>query len=259
MILNEQTYKNLNRPYYIGRMKGYDKSKALHKLTYLTTDLKYAILYSKYDGYIEEYRLKSGINVFNARSKSDYLKLRLALLKDPELNTFTSCLDNLKDEDWSVVLKGFGNRDKVINLLKSLGYDGFFNYEYTNEVAEKLRADNEIVPVISNEPAIGVLDADFFNKVGTITSDELQKTDAFKDFKKLETADVKSRCFDFMVKNKLPRELTKAIISNVEYFTLTDKEKDQLVDEYRFTDDDKDHYNWMVENTNFGIFNKRLD
>ena len=40
---------------------------------------------------------------------------------------------------------------------------------------------------------------------------------------------------------------------------LTDKEKDQLVDEYRFTDDDKDHYNWMVENTNFGLFNKRLD
>ena len=62
-----------------------------------------------------------------------------------------------------------------------------------------------------------------------------------------------------MVKNKLPRELTKTIISNVGYFTLTDKEKDQLVDEYRFTDDDKDHYNWMVENTNFGLFNKRLD
>ena len=59
MILNEQTYKNLNRPYYIGRMKGYDRSKASHNnYFYLTTDLLYAIFYAGREGTIEEYRLK---------------------------------------------------------------------------------------------------------------------------------------------------------------------------------------------------------
>lgn len=107
MILNEQNYKNLNRPYYIGRMKDYDRNKALHNnYFYLTTDLKYAILYSKYDGYVEEYRLKKGINIFNAKSEKDYYTLRKALLKDFVLNTFTKCLDDLKTKDWTYVLGG---------------------------------------------------------------------------------------------------------------------------------------------------------
>ena len=68
MILNEQTYKNSNRPYYIGRIKGYDRNKALHNnYFYLTTDLLYAIFYAGREGTIEEYRLKHGLK--NCRTK----------------------------------------------------------------------------------------------------------------------------------------------------------------------------------------------
>mgnify|MGYP003301697646 FL=1 len=168
-------------------MKGYDRSKALHNnYFYLTTDLKYAILYSKYDGYVEEYRLKSGVNIFNAKSGKDYYTLRKALLDSPELNTFTEYLDDLKSEDWTVILNGYKNRDSIVNLLIDLGYDGYFNYEYTRNVIKKLEQDNEFIPVISNEPAIGVLNEGLFKKVDILQGERLVNTSAFEDFKKDE-------------------------------------------------------------------------
>ena len=259
MILNEQTYKNLNRPYYIGRMKGYDKSKALYKLTYLTTDLKYAILYSKYDGYVEEYRLKRGVNIFNAKSDKDYYTLRKALLDSPKLNTFTRYLDNLKSEDWTGILDGYKNRDSIVNLLIDLGYDGYFNYEYTRNVIKKLERDNEFIPAISNEPAIGVLNEGLFKKVDILQGERLVNTSAFEDFKKDEIYNVKGKCQFYLIRNKLPRDLTKSIILNIGYSTLSQDEKSKIVDDYEFTREDKERWNYLVENTNLGFFAKRID
>lgn len=260
MILNEQTYKNLNRPYYIGRMKGYDRSKALHNnYFYLTTDLKYAILYSKYDGYVEEYRLKSGVNIFNAKSDKDYYTLRKALLDSPELNTFTKYLDDLKSEDWTVILDGYKNRDSVVNLLIDLGYDGYFNYEYTRNVIKKLEQDNEFIPVISNEPAIGVLNEGLFKKVDILQGERLVNTSAFEDFKKDEIYNVKGKCQFYLIRNKLPRYLTKSIILNMGYSTLSQDEKSKIVDDYEFTCEDKRRWNYLVENTNLGFFVRGID
>lgn len=260
MVLNEQTYNNLNRIYYVGRMKGYDRNKALHgNYFYLTTDLKYAILYSKFDGYVEKYRLKKGINIFNANSAKDYYTLRKALLESPELNTFTKYLDDLKTEDWTVILNGYKNRDKIFDLLIRLGYDGYFNYEYTKKVFKNLKKDNEFVPVISNEPAIGVLNKDSFLKIGTILSDELLSTKDFLDFKKAEIDDVIGKCQFYIIRNNLPKDLTKSIISNMGYSTLTQDEKSKIVDDYNFTDEDKKRWNFLVENTNLGFFVRGID
>ena len=250
MILNEQTYKNLNRPYYIGRMKGYDRSRASHNnYFYLTTDLLYAIFYAGREGAVEEYRLKHGINIFNAKSKKDYYVLRLALLKDPVLNTFTKYLDDLKTKDWTFILGGFGNRDKIFDLLIGLGYDGYFNYEYTSDLKDNLRKRLIDPPVFESEPAIGVLNTDNFRKVAEYGYDVFKNTDAFDRLKVLEKSNAEG-INSMGVRNNLSKNIIKLMLSNKDYITLSNNETDELVDNFHLTEQDLEHRKFLLENTN---------
>ena len=250
MILNEQTYKNLNRPYYIGRMKGYDRSKALHNnYFYLTTDLLYAIFYAGREGTIEEYRLKYGINIFNAKSKKDYYILRLALLKDPVLNKFTKCLDDLKTKDWTFVLGGFGNRNKIFDLLINLGYDGHFNYEYTSDLKDDLEKRLIDPPVFESEPAIGILNTDNFRKVAEYGYDVFKNTDAYARLNVLEKSNAEGTN-SMGVRNNLPKDIIKLMLSNKDYITLSKNETDELVDNFHFTEQDLERRKFLLENTN---------
>ena len=156
-------------------------------------------------------------------------------------------------------MDGYKNRDSIVNLLIDLGYDGYFNYEYTRNVIKKLERDNEFIPVISNEPAIGVLNEGLFKKVDILQGERLVNTSAFEDFKKDEIYNVKGKCQFYLIRNKLPRDLTKSIILNIGYSTLSQDEKSKIVDDYEFTREDKERWNYLVENTNLGFFTKRID
>ena len=79
MILTEQMYKNLYRPYYHGqRYKDRDKTKALFSCYYLSTDPYYAYQYSGSDGYIKvQYEENSNLliaeNLYNVDQFKDII------------------------------------------------------------------------------------------------------------------------------------------------------------------------------------------
>ena len=251
MILNEQTYKNLNRPYYIGRIKGYDRSKAdFGKFFYLTTDLLYAIFYANKDGYVEEYRLRNNINIFNARSQKDYNTLRLALLADKDLNVFTKFLDDLKTEDWTFILGNYDKRDRIVDLLIHLGYDGYFNYEYTAKLKKELEKKHIVPPVFESEPAIGVLNISNFKKVQEIDYEHLMLTTAYSKLKDMEKDNAESECSYYLFENSLPRDVVKSILYNKSYITLGRSDTDKIVNDFHVTESDNAYAKFIMENTN---------
>lgn len=84
MILTEQHYENLNRRYFHGAKNGrIVKDDALFDYFYLSTDFLYAATYACISGRekskVFEFRLKEGLNIFNARSKNDIMSLRVGV------------------------------------------------------------------------------------------------------------------------------------------------------------------------------------
>lgn len=99
----------------------------------MTGNIFYAITFLKNkdhdfreEGYLIKYWLKERVNIFNARYQKDYQKLE-DYCRIHHRN-FLSILTKLKDYDWLDILN-FENREYLINILKTLGYDGFFNIE----------------------------------------------------------------------------------------------------------------------------------
>lgn len=134
MILTEQKIKRIGRRFWRGsKYKTWQKSKSPYNCLYVTGDLFYAITYLKSEefdfrenGYLIEYVLKDRVNIFNARYYKDYRKLEdWCRVHNSE---FLKVLPKLKDYDWLDVLSS-SNRNRLIDILKGLGYDGFFNIE----------------------------------------------------------------------------------------------------------------------------------
>lgn len=262
MVLNEQTYSNFYRTYYIGRQKGYDRNKATHKKAiYLTTNLTYAIVYAKLTGYIEEYHLREEINVFNARSEKDYYNLRRKLLSDSLLNIFTSKLDSLKDSDWTYVLGSFKKRDEILDVLKELGYDGYFNFEYTKDLKKNLSERGDFVPAFDNKPAIGVLNKDAFLLTHVRDVSYYKDTDKFKNFHDDEKESLKSRIIDLMINGKLDKDGCKIVSENMDYTTLTKEEKIEIIDSIDLDKikDERVKFREWAKNTNLRYLFDKID
>lgn len=85
MILTEQQYKNLNRKYYHGSYCGTLREEKKSYI-YLTTSFVYSALYAcqtdPLEGKVFEFRLKEGLNIFNAKSRQDIMKLRVYAKKN---------------------------------------------------------------------------------------------------------------------------------------------------------------------------------
>ena len=136
MLINEQKYTNRNRLYYRG-LTEYDESSKLYRETYLTTRLIYALAYSfGLKGIVEVYRLKDTANIFNMRSKQDEGNLRV-FCHNHGMSKYLKYFDKLKNNDWLGVLEE--DRQKLVNAIKSLGYDGYFNYEIDEVRYEKIK------------------------------------------------------------------------------------------------------------------------
>lgn len=236
MILDEQKHKNLYRRYYQGRIKDYDSSKAAFKgWSYLTTQPMYAYFYAKDGGRVGEFVLKNGINVFNAKCDTDFYKLKRYAIENDITWLNYDIIERLKTEDWSYVLKGDDKRSEILDILKSLGYDGFFNYEYSDKMQKELSSGLGTEVLLPNEPAIGVLDKTAFTLVRYYDSlEDLLTLDKAKEYKEQEKAGVFKKVSDYLEIKKqigLSDEQIKGICINIKTLTLTKVELEKAVDE----------------------------
>ena len=136
MLISEQKYANKNRLYYRG-LADNDKSSKFYKETYLTTRLIYALAYSfGLKGVVEVYRLKDTANIFNMRFKTDEGNLR-KFCQEHKMSKYLKHFETLKNNDWLRVLGE--DRQKLINAIKSMGYDGYFNSEIDESRYEELK------------------------------------------------------------------------------------------------------------------------
>lgn len=237
MILDEQKHKNLYRRYYQGRIKDYDSSKAIFKgWSYLTTQPIYAYFYAKDGGKVNEFVLKTGINVFNANCDTDFYKLKRYAIENDVTWLNYDIIKRLKTEDWSYVFDGDDKRSDVLDILKNLGYDGFFNYGYSNKMQKELFSDLGTKYILLNEPAIGVLDKTAFTLVRYYDSlEDLLTLDKSKEFKEQEKAEISEKVLVFLrIKNQvgLSDERIKEICMNTKTLTLTKSELEKAVDEF---------------------------
>lgn len=198
MKYEEQLYKNLNRVYYHGKIKNYNGEKRFDKeLTYLTTDFMYALWYAKKDGCIESYTLKKPINIFNSRSAKDFDKL--ISLNSSIMHFSQKVLYRLKDEDWNYVFLTEYNEPEfkaaVFKVLYDAGYDGFFNFEFSKNMAKKISFDSYFsrMSLDDKTPAIGVIDMKNFIKVDELHGlKDFETNDAFIKYKTLERSYLKN-------------------------------------------------------------------
>ena len=214
MKLNEQIHKNLYRPYYRGQRLDYDESKSNFKdKKFYTTNLFYAYFKAiEEKGNIIEYRLKNEVNIFNIKSKNDKLILHGDLMK---LGLDFACgtlLNNSSDTDWTYISNGDENRDIIIDIVKNLGYDGFFNYEYTNDFKRYIRQNRLHIeyPMTDKNPAICVFNKDIFTKIGEYSIEDIKYSDDLNKFKKAEENFIRN-FFDYL-KDKDDRETSYNMI-----------------------------------------------
>lgn len=185
MALQEQTYRGHKRIYYQGRGPGFDESKRTFKdVFYLTTSTVYAVSYAGEKGNVSSYVLKKDLNIFNAKSKQDYNKI-----KDVLSNDLLSYLDRLADEDWVFEDDLFEQTTKIkfIEIIKSLGYDGFFNYEVDKKFLRRMKKSpywDFINKVMIDNPSIGVFDESNLIKVDD--NIDFKSENSYKEFSDLE-------------------------------------------------------------------------
>lgn len=224
MIIKEQKYTNKNKLYYRG-LADDDKSAKFYKETYLTTRLSYALAYSfGLNGIVEVYRLKDTANIFNMRSKTDEGNLRKFCCLNNNMGWVFKYFDKLKTNDWLAVSKKPENRKKLVDAIKQLGYDGYFNFEIDKERYEILKNKtfcNFSVLQVSS-PSVAIFDINkscervaVYNK-----KEDFEKLPEIKEIKEQEKSYITTNINNFGNKNN--EEIFEILRERI--FTLTDKE-----------------------------------
>lgn len=146
----------------------------------------YACISGREKSKVFEFRLKEGLNIFNARSKTDIMALRVGI-KKANIKFFEKWYEQgLQNEDWTFLLRNENKKDRTIQVIKDLGYDGFFNYEWT----EKSKAYQGIhVRNIEDKPAVGIFDIEKLKQVAVYSYESYFEFESFAkefDTEKLE-------------------------------------------------------------------------
>lgn len=162
MILTEQQYKNLNRRYFHGSQNGrLNPKESRQNFLYLSNSFVYSSMYAcqidPLQGKVFEFRLKEGLNIFNAKCKSDLLKLKLYTRKN------NIDWEKLEKEDWSL-LKSKGS---IIELIRGLGFDGFFDWEWTDNLRKyREEVEGELKSqFLDTSPSVGIFDVEKLKQV----------------------------------------------------------------------------------------------
>ena len=168
MKYNEQLYKKMSKTYWHGSVyPDIDKSKAYWGMFYITQDINYALEFSKKNpdddwGYLYQCHIADNLYIFNAKDGKDRKVLRDWLVGVYRFSDSKAeeIIDKLAYKDW---LAEFGNpgREKLISILNTLGYDGFFNFERSEF------NDTE------GNPSIGLFDANLIVIDKVYTSKEI--------------------------------------------------------------------------------------
>lgn len=165
---DEHIYKKKSKIYWHGaEYPDFDQSKSKWGMFYLTQDLSYALEYSRRDirkdwGYLYQCHFADTMYIFNALDKLDRAKLSKWMVGVERIpkDQVEEVMDVLANEDWPNVL---GNtwRERILNDLLTLGYDGFFNYESNQS------------PNVS--PSIGVFDVNLIKIDKVYSGKEIDK------------------------------------------------------------------------------------
>ncbi len=148
MILDEQVYCKSNKIYWHGSLYSkYNKDLAKFKYYFITPDFEYAARYALDRvnvalKYMYACTLKRPLNIFNPRSITDELKFR------KRYNPTNEEFEILKNEPWLEVYGSIKDRERIVDSIQLLGYDGFFNYEYNKEGASIGLFDPEDVKIL---------------------------------------------------------------------------------------------------------------
>lgn len=233
MALQEQTYRGHKRIYYQGRAPDFDESKRTFKdVFYLTTSIVYAVSYAGEKGNVSSYVLKKDLNIFNAKSKQDYNKIKNVLSND-----LLSYLDRLADEDWVFEDNLFEQttKNKFIKIIKSLGYDGFFNYEVDKKFLRRMKKSpywDFMNKVMIDNPSIGVFDESNLIKVDS--NIDFKSESSYKEFSDLEKNFIAYNLLNLLNNDKFDDEhkymLYKSLCNNL--MTLSKDEIYELVFSY---------------------------
>lgn len=167
MIITEQLYKNLYRPYYHGSRSGELKQG---RILYLTNTFSYAAMYACEEecliGKVFEFRLKDSLNIFNAKSQKDIQQFRLYVKKNNLQLSKDWYWKGMQSEDWSFLFRDTNLKNVCIDVVRKLNYDGFFNFEWTKNVRNSRNKDKEFKgQFLETSPAIGIFDIDKLKKV----------------------------------------------------------------------------------------------
>ena len=176
MVLNEQILKKQKLYFHGSKQETLDKASSHYDWFFITVDITNAILYCKQTEdeikYIHTFKLKKPLNIFNAKSKIDYERLRRALLKEGKLDFVNNEMFLIRDNDWSQMGLASGmTREDLVSAIESLGYDGFFNFEWDKDKGHS----NEQF----SKPSIGIF-GDIKDKLEYLG---VQPLKSFKSFK----------------------------------------------------------------------------
>lgn len=220
MILLEQKYTNLNRLYYRGLQRLSAKEKRFNE-TYFSTKVEYALVYTdKLVGSLGIYRLKETANIFNMKSKTDEGKLRTYCQKN--LPSLLGSLEQLKNNDW-LYLVGSSNRECLVNAIKALDYDGYFNYEIDKELYNNAKNNPGLcfTNLQVKSPSIAIFNPEkTLIKIKEYSGKELFNLPQVQEFKK----DEKNYIVNFVKENSNKSEEQLFHILNKRIVSLTNSE-----------------------------------
>ena len=134
MRFEEHSYHKKNKIYWHGSLYPYyNEDLAKFKYFFITPDFEYAARYAV-DRYRLEFKymyrctLRKPLNIFNPRNSCD------EFLFKKRFNPSREEFNLLKEEMWLGLL-GLEERERIVDAIQLLGYDGFFNFEHNKQGA----------------------------------------------------------------------------------------------------------------------------
>ena len=216
IILEEQISKAYKRTYYHGQSSWFLEEERIHKdVFYLTTYLPYAITYACDYGSVFSYKLKKDTNIFNAKSKRDFDIISEAIKDNDELLGY---LDRLATDDWIFEDDFFDQKikTKFINIIKSLGYDGFFNYEVSPSFIKRMKKlKMSVMEVMINNPSIGIFNKDILLPIETLDYKYFEKSQDWISYKEKEETYICYRVLKLIKENQASAENIRDLIDTL--------------------------------------------
>lgn len=225
MTLTEQQYKNLNRRYFHGSQNGrLNPKEGRQDFLYLSNSFVYSSMYAcqidPLRGKVFEFRLKEGLNIFNAKCKSDLLRLKLYARKN------NIDWEKLEKEDWSLLK----SKSSIIELIRKLGFDGFFDWEWTDNLRNyRKEAERELKgQFLDNSPAVGIFDVEKLKQVQTYQYSDYFEFDDFVKIYNVEKQTLKNYAGTLYVNKK---DLYPAILYYAQdhFLFLTEKDLEEVL------------------------------